>query len=123
LLPRGPWLGFLPHALGRSDRSAALEPARDIIERVLSFAKSSSYSDRATLAALSEQAIEQIRLCLRLGDRDSARILLDELTQIDETRPELSPLTRTLNEPRRSHPGANLLENAGTKLARIQGPR
>jgi hypothetical protein len=83
LVPRPLWLGFSPHALGRSDRNAALERGQRAFDRVLAAAKTADHRDLATLSILRSRAREQAVTLAKLGDRDSVQELLSGLREID----------------------------------------
>lgn len=85
------WLSFVPHTLGRSDRTSALAEAegRRAFSRVLDVAQSVPGGDRATLSMLGARAREKAIVLAALGDRDSARRSLAELARV-EPSPELA---------------------------------
>jgi hypothetical protein len=83
LVPRPLWLGFAPAAVGRSDRSLALERGHRAFERALAAAKTAEYREQATLSILSSRAREQAVVLAKLGDRDAARELISGLREID----------------------------------------
>lgn len=86
LLPEGLWLRFMPHALGRSDRSAGIEGARRAVVRVARAARTDSTSDRATLDVLLGRSLEHLALLRKLGDRAAARAWAAELRDLDPSR-------------------------------------
>jgi hypothetical protein len=83
LQPRPFWLGFAPHALGRSDRAASLSKSRRAFRRVLDVATRPPARDAATLAVLSTRASEQAVALAALGDREGVLGILDDLRRID----------------------------------------
>jgi hypothetical protein len=83
LVPQPLWLRFSPHALGRSDRAAALKRGRAAFRRVLGEAKQPAYKDAATIAVLSARGSEQAVLLAMLGDRHSAAALVEDLRLLD----------------------------------------
>jgi hypothetical protein len=83
LVPGSLWLGVAPHALGRSDRRAALEGGRDSFRRIVRIAQDPQHLDPATLAVLAARAREQALVLAALGDRKMLSGLLDELESID----------------------------------------
>src|SRR5690606_5576982 len=87
LVPQPLWLGFVAHAVGRSDRTVALEKTYDAFDRALAAAKTADHRDHATLAILSSRAREQAVVLARLGDRKSVRELLEGLRAIDADDP------------------------------------
>lgn len=82
LLPTAMWLGFTPHALGRSDRLPALEQGREAWIRVLDLAGAELHPDPATLAVLLGRARERIVVLAALGDRQVLPPLLDEIARL-----------------------------------------
>lgn len=101
LIPRPLWLGFAPHALGRSDRTAALERGHRSFSRVLAVARTPDYRDAATLSVLTARAREQAVVLASLGDRDSVADLLLGLRDIDPGDPIAAELEARLGEKRR----------------------
>jgi hypothetical protein len=101
LVPRPLWLGFAPHALGRSDRAVALERGQLAFERVLAAAKSRDYRDLATLSILSSRAREQAVVLAKLGDRDSVQDLLGGLLEIDPDDAVAAQIAARLESSRR----------------------
>jgi hypothetical protein len=83
LVPGTLWLGVAPHALGRSDRTAALEGGRDSFRRIVKIAQDPQHLDPATLGVLAARAREQALVLAALGDRKILSDLLDELDGID----------------------------------------
>jgi hypothetical protein len=83
LVPQPLWLRFSPHALGRSDRAAALKRGRVAFRRVLDEAKQPTYKDAATIAVLSARGSEQAVLLAMLGDRHSAATMVEDLRLLD----------------------------------------
>ena len=73
LTPRPLWLGFAPHALGRSDRLPALAEGQKAFSRVLAAAITPTHRDEGTLAVLASRAQEQAVALAALGDRKSVR--------------------------------------------------
>jgi hypothetical protein len=82
LLPQAAWMRFAPHALGRSDRIAGLEAARRSFDRLLPLAKHTDFTDHATLAVLAHGLAHQTYFLAAVGDRDTARPLLQTLQSI-----------------------------------------
>lgn len=91
LRPSPLWLRFVPHTLGRSDRTSALVDAegRRAFSRVLGVAQSVPGGDRATVSMLGARVREKAIVLAALGDRDSVRRSLAELSRI-EPSPELA---------------------------------
>lgn len=87
LSPRPLWLGFAPHALGRSDREPALERGQRAFDRALAAAASPAYRDRATLWILAERAREQAVVLAALGDYEAVQRMLVDLRKIDPSDP------------------------------------
>jgi hypothetical protein len=83
LVPGTLWLGFAPHALGRSDRKAALEGGRESFRRVVTVAQDPLRPDPATLAVLVARAREQALVLAALGDRKILSGVLSELDTMD----------------------------------------
>lgn len=96
LVPGPFWLKLAPHALGRSDRVAALERGRAGYRRVLAAAQSGVQPDRATLAVLFESGRQQATVLLELRDERTARGVLEDLRQIDPEHPVVQELERRL---------------------------
>jgi hypothetical protein len=101
LVPRPLWLGFAPHALGRSDRTHALERGQRAFERTLAVAKTADYTDHATLSVLASRAREQAVVLASLGDRDNVRELLAGLREIDPDDPVAHEISMRLDGSKR----------------------
>jgi hypothetical protein len=101
LVPRPLWLGFAPHALGRSDRTTALGRAERAFERTLAVAKTPDFTDQATLSVLATRAREQAVVMASLGDRDNVRELLAGLREIDPNDPVAHEIEARLHDTRR----------------------
>lgn len=101
LTPRPMWLGFAPHALGRSDRTPALAEGQKAFSRVLAAAITPTHRDRATLAVLESRAQEQAVALAALGDRDSVRAILADLKKIDPDQPFIAQMDKRFAEDRR----------------------
>jgi hypothetical protein len=106
LVPGALWLGFAPHALGRSDRRAALEGGRESFQRVAKIAQDPLHPDPATLAVLAARAREQALVLAALGDRKTLSGLLQELDSIDPGNGFCKELRRRLG--RRSRGGVDI---------------
>ena len=76
------WLGFAPHALGRSDRQEALKEGRNPWIRVRKLAQAELHPDPATLAVLIARAREQALVYAALGDRQALSDMLDEIATL-----------------------------------------
>lgn len=83
LVPGTLWLGFAPHALGRSDRKAALEGGRASFQRIIGIAQDPLRQDPATLAVLAAHARERALVLAALGDRDVLAGVLNDLDTMD----------------------------------------
>ncbi len=96
LRPTPLWLGFVPHTLGRSDRSSALADAdgRRAFSRVLAVARSVPGGDAATLTMLGAREREKAVVLAALGDRESLRQVAHDLHRIEPG----SPFARGLEE-------------------------
>ncbi len=101
LIPRPLWLGFAPHALGRSDRSPAFERGQRAFDRVLAAAVTPTYRDDATLAILAERAREQAVALAQLGDRDSVARVVADLRKIDPAHPFVKEIETRLAHDKR----------------------
>ncbi len=101
LVPKPFWLEFTPHALGRSDRVAALEAGRADFRRVLAVAEESSQEDPATLAVLAARAREQALMLAALGDRKLLEQVLTDLEAFESEREFLKRLRARLAERER----------------------
>jgi hypothetical protein len=110
LVPRSPWFGIAPHALGRSDRQATLEGNRTAFRRVLSAAKRGPRADAVTLALLDHQARQHATVLAALGDRESLPAILGDLRAIDPEHPFAAELESRLGKGRRSVDMRALLE-------------
>jgi hypothetical protein len=82
LRPEAMWLGFLPHALGASERGAGLERSRDALRRALAPLLDSGQLDGGTREALSELVGQQALTLAALGDRDAAQQALRMLRRV-----------------------------------------
>jgi hypothetical protein len=85
VLPHPFWVRFSPHALGRSDRTAALEQGREAFGRALAMA-TQPVPDPATLSVLTSGAREQAIMLAALGDKQNAGALVEDLGQLPEAR-------------------------------------
>jgi hypothetical protein len=83
LVPGSLWLGVAPHALGRSDRKAALEGGRDSFRRVARMVQDFQHLDSAILDVLVARVREQVLVLVALGDREILSELLGELERIE----------------------------------------
>ncbi len=101
LTPRPLWLGFAPHALGRSDREPALAEGRKAFSRVLAAAITPGHRDGATLAVLASGAREQAVALAALGDRKSAQAIVADLERIDPDQPFVAQMKKRFREDRR----------------------
>ena len=109
VLPHPFWLEFAPHALGRSDRTAALEEGREAFTRVMQ-AASKPLPDKATLSVLGTGAREQAVLLAALGDRDSAAALVERLELVPEQGAFVSAMQAHLSAKRRGVDWLRLLQ-------------
>lgn len=100
LLPAPLWLGCEAHALGRSDRTAALPGARAAFDRVLTAAATPEYRDRATLELLASRVRVQAQALALLDDKASVALLVADLKKID---PEHRFLRDLADRPTRDH--------------------
>ena len=98
LVPQPLWLRFSPHALGRSDRMAALKRGRAAFRRVLAEAKQPTYGDAATLSVLGVRASEQAVLLAMLGDRLGAAAMVEDLRLLDPGNAVAAEVERRLHE-------------------------
>jgi hypothetical protein len=101
VVPKQLWLGFAPHALGRSDRTAARERGRNAFERVLSAARTPEHSDEATLAILGARAEEQAFALAALGDRTAVTEIIVDIKRINPESPFASELEARMKKHRR----------------------
>ena len=101
LSPRPLWLGFSPHALGRSDRNVLLESGRASFHNILAAALDDAGHDSATLAVLGARAREQALALAALGDRENARHVMADLERIDPDDPFLLALGQRMDEKAR----------------------
>lgn len=92
------WLRFVPHTLGRSDRTSALQDAegRRAFARVLLVAQTVPGGDRATLSMLAARVREKAIVLAALGDRDNVRRSLGELSRIEPSKELASKLEEEL---------------------------
>lgn len=97
VLPQPFWMRFEAHALGRSDRTAALQDGKRAFGRVLA-AIDQRYPDHATLGVLTTRAREQTIMLAALGDRESALALLEQLREIPSERAFVSSLEKQLKD-------------------------
>lgn len=95
VLPHPFWMRFEAHALGRSDRSAALSRGKQSFARVLASIEP-RYPDAATLGMLTTRAREQAVMLAALGDRESALILVEQLREIPSERAFVSSMEQKL---------------------------
>ena len=109
VLPHPFWLEFAPHALGRSDRTAALEEGRDAFTRVMQ-AASKPLPDTATLSVLGSGAKEKAVLLAALGDKESAAHLVEQLEHVPEQGAFVSTMQAHLSAPRRGIDWMRLLQ-------------
>ena len=100
VLPHPFWMRFAPHALGRSDRTAALKEGREAFGRVLE-AASKPTPDPATLSLLTSRAREQAVVLATLGDKQNAGKLLEDLGQLPAEQGFVDELTLRLNSHER----------------------
>lgn len=101
MAPQPLWVGFAPHALGRSDRKAAMEAGRGAFRRVLETARKLPHRDRATLAMLGARAREQAIVLAALGDRTGVGTVLRDLRATDAQGAFVSELEKRLDKDRR----------------------
>ena len=85
---------FSPHALGRSDRIAALEAGFGAFERVRAVAAEPTARHEATLAMLKVRARDQALALAALGDRVALDRTLEALTSLDPDDPVVAELRR-----------------------------
>ncbi|HEY6724800.1 MAG TPA: hypothetical protein VI197_12255 [Polyangiaceae bacterium] len=95
VLPHPFWMRFEAHALGRSDRTAALSQGKQAFARVLD-SIDPRYPDLATLGVLTTRAREQTVMLAALGDRESALTLLEQLRDIPSERAFVSSMEKKL---------------------------
>lgn len=95
VLPHPFWMRFEAHALGRSDRIAALNHGKRAFARVLD-SIDPRYPDQATLGVLTTRAREQAVMLAALGDRESALALLGQLRDIPSERGFVSSMEKQL---------------------------
>ncbi len=103
LTPAPLWLVYRAQPLGRSDRALGLPDVLRAAQRVGARALEGARRDEATLSVLEGSLGAQARLLAALGERASARAVLDVLQQLQpsslllrELRPKVAP----------RHPGA-----------------
>ena len=82
LLPGTFFSRFAPHALGRSDRKAALEASLRTLDRVLERSDAFAGPDEATRTVLLASGAEQLALLEVLGDRAEAATLRQRLGRL-----------------------------------------
>jgi hypothetical protein len=109
LLPRPFWMRFTPHALGRSDRTAALEAGRAPFERVLDRARH-PLPDPATLEMLAACAREQAVMLAAVGDHQSALGLAAALSELPSEAEFVATLRSRLENKQRGVDWVALLE-------------
>jgi len=97
VLPHPFWMRFSPHALGRSDRIAALDDGQKAFARVVE-AVDQRFPDPATLSMLTTRAREQTVMLAALGDRESALSLLEQVREIPSERAFVSSMERKLTD-------------------------
>jgi hypothetical protein len=95
VLPHPFWMRFDAHALGRSDRTAALSQGKQAFARVLASIEP-RYPDQATLGMLTTRAREQAVMLAALGDRESALTLVEQLREIPSERAFVSSMEQKL---------------------------
>ncbi len=109
VLPDAFWMRFAPQALGRSDRTAALEGGQGAFTRVLR-AATEPVVDAATLTMLSGRTREQAVMLAALGDRESATTLVEQLGELPEERRFVTRVLEQLKERRRGTDWMALLQ-------------
>ena len=95
VLPHPFWMRFEPHAVGRSDRTVALDDGKQAFARVLG-AIDQRYPDQTTLGMLTLRAREQTVMLAALGDRENAHTLIDQLRQLPSERAFVSSMDQKL---------------------------
>ncbi len=101
LSPEPLWLAYVPHAVGRSDRAAALDRGRAALLRAIDAASSPGRRDEATLAMLGLRAREQAFALAAVGDRTSATTMLATLRSIQPEDPFARDLEGRLSKHER----------------------
>jgi len=92
LVPHGFWVGFSPHALGRSDREGAALASDQAFSRVVTLAEQPGSRDAATLQVLQEQLAEHALMLFSLQDFHAATLFAEKLRLIAPKHPALEAL-------------------------------
>jgi hypothetical protein len=96
LTPDALWLGFAPHALGRSDRTAGVSRARAALARLLADPELAGAFDARTRQVLAGQAGQQALALAVLGEVKPAERVLRSLRRIQPRDPLALELTARL---------------------------
>ncbi len=92
LVPHGFWVGFSPHALGRSDREGATLASDQAFSRVVTLAEQPGSRDAGTLQVLEEQLAEHALMLFSLQDFHAASLFAEKLRLIAPKHPALEAL-------------------------------
>ncbi len=92
LVPHGFWVGFSPHALGRSDREGAALASDQAFSRVVTLAEQPGSRDAGTLQVLQEQLAEHALMLFSLQDFHAASLFAEKLRLIAPKHPALEVL-------------------------------
>ncbi len=92
LVPHGFWVGFSPHALGRSDREGAALASDQAFSRVVTLAEQPGSRDAGTLRVLQEQLAEHALMLFSLQDFHAASLFAEKLRLIAPKHPALEAL-------------------------------
>jgi hypothetical protein len=101
VVPDALWMGFAPHARGRSDRQVAFKSGLSSFSRVFDAATKDGFNDAATLEILGSRAREQAYALAMLGDREMVAHLVYDLRTIDKQHPFVVELGKKLKKKRR----------------------
>ncbi|MEZ4223056.1 MAG: hypothetical protein R3B13_19085 [Polyangiaceae bacterium] len=101
VVPEALWLGFAPHARGRSDRTAAFRGGMKSFQRVLSASQRDGFRDEATLEVLASRARSQAVALGLLGDREMVAHLVYDLRSIDREHPFVVELAKRMKSKSR----------------------
>ncbi len=101
VVPQALWMGFAPHARGRSDRRVAFRKGLNSSRRVFEAATRDGYNDEATLEILASRTREQATALALLGDRQMLAHLVYDLRAIDRNHPFVVELTKKMKRSRR----------------------
>jgi hypothetical protein len=101
LIPGPTWMRFSPHALGRSDRTQALQSGFVGFERVRAVAAEPTAPHPATLSVLQQGVRDQALTLAALGDRENLERTLEILETLDDDDPVAAELRQRMSERRR----------------------